>query len=461
MKSRLLGFWENLRTTFWFVPSLMALAAAGLAGGTVALDTNAIGKKLASSIGWLWSGGADGARTLLSTVASSMITVAGTVFSITIAALTLASGQFGPRLLRNFTRDLGNQLVLGTFVATFLYCLLVLRTVRGQAEGDFVPYVSVTVGVLLAAASVGVLIYFIHHVSASIQAENLVASVGGELKEDIARLCPPAPPGPGNADPALPVTAPEREACPVRATESGYVQTMDRDGLVAAAEEGDLVIQVLRGPGDFVTCGDVLLQAWMQDGVLGKEQAKRLRGAFSLGKGRTPTQDVRYGVRQLTEIAARALSPGINDPFTAMGCTDWLADALATMAQGDAPSGVRRGAEGRPRLLEDVVGFAELASFSFAPIRAYGADSAMVIAHLLHALARLAGQVDRPEHRAVLLREAELAAAAAREELKAEADLSWVQESLDQVRGALLKQGWQHSGEAPGRTARVGTGTAS
>lgn len=168
MKARLLGLWENLRTGFWFVPTLMAAASAGLALGLVRLDSSATGKTLATSIGLLWSGGADGARSLLSTVASSMITVAGTVFSITITALVLASGQFGPRLLRNFTRDLGNQLVLGTFIATFLYCLLVLRTVRGTQEGDFVPYLSVTTGVLLAAASIGVLIYLIHHIAASI-----------------------------------------------------------------------------------------------------------------------------------------------------------------------------------------------------------------------------------------------------------------------------------------------------
>lgn len=460
MKSRLLSWWEHLRTSFWFVPTVMALAAAGLSAGTVALDRGPVGKKLANSVGWLWSGGADGARSLLSTVASSMITVAGTVFSITITALVLASGQFGPRLLRNFTRDTGNQIVLGTFVATFLYCLLVLRTVRGAQEGNFVPYLSITCGTLLAVASIAVLIYFIHHVATSIQAENLIASVGGELKADIARLCPPTPPGPGNADPALPVTVPERDACPVRAVQSGYVQTMDRDGLVAAAEEHDLLVQVLQGAGDFVTRNDVLLQAWTQGGRLGEDQAERLRDAFSLGKGRTPTQDVRYGVRQLTEIAARALSPGINDPFTAMGCTDWLADALAEMARSRAPSGVTCGASGRPRLLEETVGFAELASLSFAPIRAYGADSAMVIAHLLHALARLAEQVNRPEHRTAVLREAELAAAAAREALKAEADLSWMQESLDQVRDALARRR-RHGGGMPGRTTRSGTGTAS
>jgi len=439
LKARLLGLWESLRTSFWFVPTLMALGAVALSAGTVAVDSGPLGKTLANSVGWLWSGGADGARALLSTVASSVITVAGTVFSITIAALTLASSQFGPRLLRNFTRDLGNQLVLGTFVATYLYCLLVLRTVRGANEGDFVPYLSVTCGTLLAAAGIGVLIYFIHHVASSIQAESLVASIGGELKQDITRLRPPAPPGPGHADAELPFTPPEREARPVRAAKSGYVQTVDRDGLVQAAAKEDVLLQILRRPGDFVSCGDALLLVWSQRDELGKEDASRLRGAFSLGTRRTPVQDVRYGVRQLTEIAARALSPGINDPFTAMGCIDWLADALAELARHHVPSGMRRDAEGRPRLTEQPVGFAELANLGFDPIRAYGAGNAMLAAHLLSAVGRLMGQVDRPEHRAALLREAELTATAASCALRTEADLQRVQDALDRVRAEMAR----------------------
>jgi uncharacterized membrane protein len=439
LKARLLGLWESVRTSFWFVPMLMALGAVALSTGTVAVDSGPVGKKLADSVGWLWSGGADGARSLLSTVASSMITVAGTVFSITIAALTLASSQFGPRLLRNFTRDAGNQVVLGTFVATYLYCLLVLRTVRGTGEGDFVPYLSVTCGTLLAAAGIGVLIYFIHHVASSIQAESLVASIGGELKQDIVRLRPPAPAGPGDADPELPFVPPQHEAVPVHATASGYVQAMDRDGLVAAAKKADLFLQVLRRPGDFVSCGCVLLRVWAQQDALNEEDAARLRRAFSLGARRTPVQDVRYGVRQLTEIAARALSPGINDPFTAMGCADWLADALAEMARHHGPSGLRRDLEGKPRLLEQPVGFAELAHLGFEPLRTYGADTAVMAAHILGVLARLAEQVDRPEHRAALLHEAELTAAAASQSLRTDADLERVHRELERMRAELAR----------------------
>lgn len=238
-----------------------------------------------------------------------MITVAGTVFSITIAALTLASSQFGPRLLRNFSRDTGNQIVLGTFVATFLYSLLILRTVQGDAEGtSFVPNLSVTVAVLLAAASTGVLIYFINHLTASIQAENLIAEVAAELKGDIARLRPPAPPGPGSAPPPPDAAAPPGEPRLVRAVKTGYAQYVNRDRLVELAEEHDLVIRLAVRPGDFVSNGEAIAETWSKSERLSDEIEKRLRSAFSLGASRTPVQDVRYGVRQLTEVAAGSFS---------------------------------------------------------------------------------------------------------------------------------------------------------
>ena len=434
MRSRLLQLWESVRSSFWFVPSLMAFGAIGLSFATVGIDAGPVGESLANSVGWLWSGGAEGARSLLSTVASSMITVTGTVFSITIAALTLASSQFGPRLLRNFTRDTGNRVVLGTFVGTFLYCLLVLRTVRDQDEGGFVPYLSVTCGVLLATASVGVLIYFIHHIASSIQAETVAAAVAAELKSDISRLGPPAPPGPGDSEIQSPVLLPDRPAYQLRALGSGYVQNLDRDDLFHTAEDRDLTIQLLRQPGDFASQGEVLLRVWASQGDLSDDDAGRLLGCVSLGPERTPTQDVRYGVRQLTEIAARALSPGINDPFTAMGCADWLADALAELARRGVPSGVRRGADDAVRLMEQPIGFAEIARLSFEPFRIYGADSLIVVIHILHLLARLAGQLESRPLVLSLLREAEEISATARLTSRTEADARSLQAAIEQVR---------------------------
>src|SRR5687767_1515596 len=183
MRTRLHHLWETLTTGYWFVPAVMMLAAALAAFLLLYIDRTVIGAR----VGWLYVGGADGAKTLLSTVAGSVITVAGVVFSITIASLTQAASQFGPRLLRNFMRDRGNQVTLGTFVATFLYCLLVLRAIHGRLEDGvaFVPQASVTGAVVLAVASIAVLVYFIHHVSVSLQAPSVVAAIRADLDATI------------------------------------------------------------------------------------------------------------------------------------------------------------------------------------------------------------------------------------------------------------------------------------
>lgn len=422
----------------------MAVASVLMSVGTVAIDTHLAGSQFIATAGWLWSGGAEGARSLLSTVASSMITVAGTVFSITIAALTLASSQFGPRLLRNFTRDTGNQVVLGTFIATFLYCLLVLRTIRDQNEGGFVPNLSVSCGVLLAVASLGVLIYFIHHVAGSIQAESLIASVGSELNGDIVRLHPPGPSsgakGSTQPDDDELVVLPSLDDERVSATVSGYVQAIDQDALLEIAETCDLVIALTVRAGDFASVGAPLLRARTPADGLSDDQTEQLRDAFSLGARRTPTQDIRYGIRQLTEIGARALSPGINDPFTANGCADWLADALAELARRTPQVRILRGEGGQPRLIVSPVGFAELVHLSFDPLRFYGASSPIVTGHLLQVLARLVNQIERPDDREAVMHMAELTVATARNASTDATDLQALDEGLLQVRLAASRR---------------------
>lgn len=261
--TRLRASWEYLRGTYWAVPSAMAVAAVGLSVAMIQLDEAATAGLL-DRLSWVYTGGPEGARAVLSTIAASMITVAGVTFSITIVALTLASQQFGPRLLRNFLRDLGNQAVLGTFVSTFIYCLLVLRTVRGSDDEEFVPHLAVTVGVVLAMLSLGVLIFFIHHVATSIQASRIIANVAKDLEGAINRLFPEtigddsATAEPGGASPGESDISDEgtRE---VRATTTGYVQAIDAQSLIGVARERNVVVRVRARPGAFVRKGQVLL----------------------------------------------------------------------------------------------------------------------------------------------------------------------------------------------------------
>ena len=419
MRLRLLKLWEGARASYWFIPSLMTIGAVALSYALVQVDARATG--LTERLGWIYSGGPEGARAVLSVVAGSVMSTAGVTFSITIAALSLASGQFGPRILHNFMRDTGNQVVLGTFIATFIYCLLVLRTVRGgESVGRYVPHLSVTVGVVLGLASLGVLIYFIHHVSMSIQAPNVVAAVAHDLHSHIEHVFPErvgGEPGPGReaeVQAALPAGFEER-AAPVASGHDAYLQAIDQERLMRVAVEHDLLLRVETRPGAFVLRGGRLLSVWPPERC-DDRVGKRLHAAFIFGAQRTHTQDVEFAVDQLVEIAVRALSPGINDPFTAMNCLDRLGAALCHFAGREAPSPLRLDDGGKLRVVvESRVTFAGMVDASFNQIRQYGRSSASVTVRILETIARVMPCAPGEEERAALLRQAEMTARGARD----------------------------------------------
>ena len=384
--TRLSSFWDRLRTSFWFLPSTMAGVAFALSFILGQVDAW-IGVKAVREFGWLYTFGPEGARAILSAIASSMITVAGLTFSVTMLTLQLASSQFGPRLLRNFMRDRGNQVVLGTFIATFVYCLLVLRTVRGTEESHFVPHVAVAFGILLALASIAVLIYFIHHVATSIRIETLLAQLAEETRAAVDRLYPERmgldPPPSGGTHPENPI--PDGFECGVRLIRcghSGYVQRVDVDALMKVATEHELIVRIEATPGRFLKEGDALLAAYPQEAV-SDEAADQLRGALVVGQERTPEQDLEFSIRRIVEIAQRALSPGINDPTTALYCIDRLGEAFSRMAERDIPSPLRFDEKRRLRIVTEGWSLDELACPAFAAVARYGIADADVVAKLL------------------------------------------------------------------------------
>ena len=414
--TRLRASWEYLRGTYWAVPSAMAVAALLLSVGMIQLD-QAPTSRLVDQLSWVYTGGPEGARAVLSTIAASMITVAGVTFSITIVALTLASQQFGPRLLRNFLRDVGNQVVLGTFVSTFLYCLLVLRTVRGSDDAEFVPHLAVTVGVTLAMLSLGVLIFFIHHVATSIQASRIITNVAEDLEGAIDRLFPEA-----FEDEAASVDGPRASAeqpalhstRAVIASTPGYVQSIDAERLMSIAREHDVVVRVRARPGAFVRSGGVLLT--MAPAPEDAHRAdKRFHDAFIIGSDRTGTQDVTFFIDQLVELAVRALSPGINDPATARLCIDRLEQALCHLSGREIPAAERYDDDGRLRVLACPVTFREVVESAFDEISRYGRSSVSVTCRLLQAVGNVASCVRRGTDRTALLRAATVVAAGVRD----------------------------------------------
>jgi uncharacterized membrane protein len=404
MRARIAHAWEVLRTSFWFVPLLMAIVATVLAIVMLEVDDR-IDKDFYGEFSWLYSRGKEGSRELLGTVAGSMITVAGLAFSIIVVALQLASSQFGPRLLRTFMRDLGNQVVLGTFTGTFVYCLLIMRTI-GDAEGEEPPHLSVTVAVVLAVAAIGVLIYFIHHAARMMQAPNVIASVSRELREALDRAFPAQVDAPHSLEA---VDGAPAEAVVVGSPDTGYIQAFDYKTLADYAEEHDILIQLMRRPGQFVTAGSALALAWPR-GRVGDGIDQAVRRAALLGDQRSPEQDPEFAVDQLVEVALRALSPSLNDPFTAAGAIDHLAGAITpVLASGGSPI-TSRLVEGQPRVLLATLSIDGLLDAAFHKIRQAGAGSAMVTIRLIEALGTLAVQARTDEAKASVRRHLEYVA---------------------------------------------------
>jgi uncharacterized membrane protein len=442
MKAQIFKAWDRVRSSFWFLPAVMAGGAVVLAFTTVALDKPGT-DWLSLNWGWTFTGGAEGASSLLGAIAGSMITIAGVVFSMTLVALSLTSSQLGPRLLRTFMRDTTTQAVLGTFVATFLYCLLVLRTIHNAEENIFVPHLSVTLGVLLAVVNVGVLIYFIHHVSISIQANEIVARVGTELVEGLECLFPEnigreAPHIPEEQRDAIFLDIIDREARPVGSARDGYLQFVDGDALMTLATLENIVIRLERRPGHYVIADRPLVLIWPGNRVT-DQLADRVNSAFVLGNQRTSGQDIEFAVNQLVEIAIRALSPGVNDPFTAMTCVDHLGSALCRLAQRDLPSPYRHDAQGQLRVITPVFTFAAITDAGFNQIRQYGRSSAAVTIRLLETIIEVARFVYRPEDRAALLRHAKMIVRGARDGLPEGEDRQEVEERFQSADQMLSK----------------------
>jgi len=407
---------DRLGSSYWFIPSIMVVCAMVLATGMVALDVYH-GSKWIGQIPWLYQARPAGARQLRSSSGGSMITVAGTVFSVTIAAVVYASGQYGPRLLTNFMRDRGNQVTLGTFIATFLYCLLVLRTVRSADESggySFVPDLSLLVAVGLAICSIGVLIFFIHHVPSKIHINSVIEEIGDALLKAIDDRFPrflgdPRPDDEELAERArVPAVfakdasadvASERRI--VRSGSTGYLVMIDEEQLFHIAKKHDLVIRLQYQPGDFAHVGRALAEVTPVD-ACDDTMCKEMAAAFSFSSRRSTLQDLRFLIDELVEIAARALSPGVNDPFTALTCLDWLSAGLSDLAMRDLPSHLRVDDEGALRVIAHPVSFEALVDRSFGALAQYCAADMVAGLRYVRALGEVALDCTEDERIAVI-----------------------------------------------------------
>lgn len=327
MLAKLRSNWFSIRASYWFWPALFALAGLLLGFGIEHLDRIGATGWLAQSH-WIVPARPDGASNMLSVLAGSVIGVASTVFSITIAAVAYASGTFGPRLLNNFMEDKGNQFSLATFVGTFVYAITVLQSVRsGDGAADaFVPQLALTLAWLLLLLSVAVLVYFLHHVPDSIRINSVLEVIGHRLLHEVVSRFPDE----GAAEPQ-PMGWPMGSQVDAKA--AGYIRVIDFSELDALARRHDINIWLMARPGDFIHAGMPL--AMVSDEAASPELAASVRSVFALGGSRTPEQDLEFSIDELVEITLRALSPGINDPFTALNALHWLGAATVLLGQRD------------------------------------------------------------------------------------------------------------------------------
>ncbi len=434
MNLRIQQYWELLRSSYWFVPTLLCLAAAALASLLVYIDYLII-HELENVPDWLYQGSPEGARTVLSTIGGSMIGVAGVVFSITTVALTLASNQFGPRLMRNFLRDRSNQVVLGTFLATFLYCLIVLVFVQGQEGQTFTPRAAIAAGILLAVVGLGMLIYFIHHVLVSIQATHVVMEVGAELRRAIEQLLP-ADAESASRSPSEEALATIREnATELVADQAGYVIGIDAKALVKFADKHDLVLEIHCRPGHYLIPGEVIaIVSPAQSNE--QEVLDEVRRALVIDRQRFALQDIEFTIDQLVEIAVRSLSPGINDPFTAVNCIDVLSEALGIIATRPLPSPYHYGEE-QLRVILLPVTFAGIVDAAFNQIRQYGASSPAVLIRMLEALLPVASVAKRPADREAIALHARLIYEAGVTGFQADADKQDLKRRFERITSRL------------------------
>lgn len=394
MRVKLLNIYQSIRTSMWLIPTLMSIGALLLALLSSQFDEQLL-RSAGSTMGDKWfiyKGEVSGAQTLLSAVAGSMITVAGVVFSVTMVALSTTTSQFGPRLLVNFMRDPGNQMVLGTFIATFLYCLIAISVDVPLDQQIHYRTSAVPVAVVLSALSLATLIYFFHHVASSLRAENVIDNVVRNLFASVSLLTPKDNQDhddrqAGNND--VPDFSSGRL---VRSRSIGYLQALDEDSLLEIASDCDLVIQVLVRPGHFVAREQAV--ARLSPSNESDAQDLRILDCFIVGRFRSDEQDPEFGVSQLVEVALRALSPGINDPYTAITCVDWLGAIIASVADKPFRAGQRRGNAENLRLILDPVSFEGLVDAAFSQIRQHSTQHIAVALRLLEALFRIAEAVD-------------------------------------------------------------------
>lgn len=383
----------------------LATAALALIGVLlpVAEQRSAALRVVADNLRWAVPSEPAAVQLVLGTIAGSVMTVVSIVYSVLVVALTLTSVQFSPRILATFIRDRVSQKVIGIFIGTFTYCLLVIRATRTEPE-PFVPALSAFLAIVLVLSCLASLLYFIHHMAKGIQANHIVDRIAHDSEQVIDSVLPLRS---ASTSPEPPPPAPAERARAVRAPSSGYVQLVGTDDLAALAKQEGTTVHLTRAMGQFVPEGGVIALVDRED--LSEEAGRACADAFDIGPHRTMQDDLELGFRLIVDIALKAISPAVNDPSTAATCIDHLGRLLGRVARrGAARRVILDEHEGRALVVMPPAGFDLVIDLAFNQIRQYGKGDMAVLLRMVRALDDLASMTDDEAHRAAIARHADL-----------------------------------------------------
>jgi len=433
---KLIFFWKELLSTFWFLPALIICFAVFLSMSLVSFDHSII----ISQNGWIHFflvNSSDSARSILSTISGAMIGVAGTVFSVTLVALTLASSQFGPRLIKNFMYVKLNQVVLGSYIATYLYCLLVLNSIKDSDGYAFVPSISILVAILATIANIVLLIIFIHRIAVSIQADRVISDISDFIANQLETLFPEKMGGEKVGEEKIDISAvvsAYQNKVSIKSPKSGYLQYISSGVLFDLVTKQDSMLKVYYRPGSYLV-KDIEIAELLTHSKWEQEKIEMLLNQFIIGKTKTSQQDIEYSIHQMVEIASRALSPGINDPYTAIACIDNLTSTMSYLAQAKFPSKYRFDEEAKLRVIANTLDFEKVLDAAFNQIRQFSAGSTAVIIRLMEALAIIQKFTKTEDQKKAVIKHAKMVLFIGEQTVKEKNDLENIKEKAKIVLG--------------------------
>ncbi|PKQ44844.1 DUF2254 domain-containing protein [Confluentibacter flavum] len=420
---KLIFKWSELKATFWFIPVIIIISSILLSIGLVYIDgsfnfsQDGIGR-------FFFVNSSDSARSILSTISAAMMGVAGTVFSITLVVLTLASSQFGPRLIKNFMYVRLNQVVLGSYISTYLYCLLVLIAVKDDNDYTFIPSISILVAIIAAITNIILLIVFIHQIAISLQADKVISDISDFIFKQLETLFPEKM-GDVKKEENLDISTTisgYKQRIYIKAPKSGYLQYIDSEALIKIITKKDSLLELYPRPGRHLVQGGEIGLLYSND-LWEKEELETIFKQLEIGKIKTSQQDLEFSILQMVEIASRALSPGINDPFTAITSIDNLSATMCYLAQAQFPSKYRFDDGGTLRIIADTLEFEGVLDAAYNQIRQYSGGSPSVIIRLMDALTTISGFTTNEKHKKAVLKHAEMVLNIGKQTIKEEHDL--------------------------------------